>query len=192
MHLLPHLFCVILLFLIEDALKDAVARYLVHFENFVSYDSIHALWRQVVHHAPIRILVHKLIFKATAGVLGNVGPLTPHRQLLKERRVLLLDDTHLLLCLLVVHLVRLVLDDETFETSRVLPLTSVSFRLEQVTHAATEFVVALFALYLTQITRLLLVSRGNRGELFEFGTHLLGWLVPQAVVQHFVFLRNKS
>ena len=44
---------IIYLFLFQDALKDAIARDLVHVKDFVGYNSIHAFRGQVIQHAPV-------------------------------------------------------------------------------------------------------------------------------------------
>ena len=103
--LLPNLGHISALLLLKDALEDAVAADLVHTEDFVSYDSIDTLGRQVIEHAPVIILVHEFVLESLGWVLGHIGPLSPHRELLKERRVLMLNDADLLLCFLIVHLI---------------------------------------------------------------------------------------
>jgi hypothetical protein len=70
--LLPAFDDVFNLFLFEDVLENTVAGYLIHVKNFVSYDSLDTLGRQVVDHAPVRVFMQFLIPKSFLRVLSNV------------------------------------------------------------------------------------------------------------------------
>ena len=57
------------LLLLEDALQDAIARDLVHVQDFVRYYSTDSFLGQMVEHAPVRIFVLKFILQSLCWVL---------------------------------------------------------------------------------------------------------------------------
>ena len=93
------------LLLLQDSLQDSVATYFVHVENFVRYNALDTLLRQVINGAPVRVFLLHLLFESTSWVLGDVGPLSAHGQLLKESRITLLDHADLLFGVLIFELV---------------------------------------------------------------------------------------
>ena len=94
------------LLLLEDALENGVASLFVHFEDLVSYDAVNTLgWKVIEHATPVVTAVLIPIAYAFIWVFVHVRPLPAQRKLFKESWVLLLNDTDLLLGLLVVYLI---------------------------------------------------------------------------------------
>jgi len=70
---------IINLLFFQDALQNAITRLFIHGEDFVGYDFLHTLGRQVIQRPPILMPVHKVIFHALNRVFVHIRPLFAHR-----------------------------------------------------------------------------------------------------------------
>jgi len=81
-------FVIVNLLFFQDALKNAIARLLIHLKNFVGYDFLHSLRRKVVERAPVLMSVHEVVLEALDGVFVHIGPFLAHCELFKQRWIL--------------------------------------------------------------------------------------------------------